>query len=97
MSDIAQPLAISHDADNQVFTAVVDGHTCEVEYRLEGDTMTITHTGVPSPVGGRGIASLLTAAAVRFAEGRQWRIVPACSYAATWFKRHPEYAHLLAG
>jgi predicted GNAT family acetyltransferase len=97
MSDTAQPLAITHDAANQVFTAVVDGHTCEVEYRLEGDAMTITHTGVPSPVGGRGIAAALTLFAVRFAEGRHWKIVPACSYADTWFKRHPEYAHLLRG
>jgi predicted GNAT family acetyltransferase len=97
MSDTAQPLAITHDAGNQAFTAVVDGHTCEVTYHLDGDTMTITHTGVPSPVGGRGIAALLTAFAVRFAESRHWKIVPACSYAATWFRRNPEYSHLLAG
>lgn len=96
MSDSAKPLEITHDAANQVFTTVVDGHTCEVEYRLKDKVMTITHTGVPSPVGGRGIAALLTKFAVQVAEAAGWKIVPACSYAETWFKRNPEYGHLLA-
>lgn len=96
MTDNAKPLEIVHDAANQVFTTVVDGHTCEVEYRLTGDVMTITHTGVPSPVGGRGIAALLTKFAVQVAEAKRWKVVPACSYAETWFRRNPEFAHLLA-
>jgi predicted GNAT family acetyltransferase len=96
MSDNPEPLEINHDADNQAFTAVVDGQTCVVDYQLRGNVMTITHTGVPSPVGGRGIAALLTRRAVKEAEDRGWKIVPACSYAETWFKRNPEYRHLLA-
>jgi len=95
MSDTAKPLEITHDSANQVFQAVVDGYTSEVEYRLNGNVMTITHTGVPSPVGGRGIAALLTKFAVQTAEAKGWKIVPACSYAETWFKRNPEYNHLL--
>ena len=96
MSDNAKPLEITHDSKNQVFQAVVDGYTCEVEYRLDGNVMSITHTGVPNPVGGRGIAALLTKFAAQTAESKGWKIVPACSYAETWFKRNPEYAHLLA-
>lgn len=96
MSDVAKPLEIIHDEKNHVFRVVVDGHDCEVEYRLDGHTMTITHTGVPSPVGGRGVAALLTRFAVQVAEAKRWKVVPACSYAATWFERNPEYAHLLA-
>lgn len=96
MNDASQPLEIIHDSANHSFSAVVDGHTCEIDYRLDGTTMVITHTGVPEPVGGRGIANLLTRFAVQVAEAQGWTIRPACSYAATWFKRNPEYAHLLA-
>ena len=96
MSDTPKPLELTHDIANQVFVAVVDGFTCELEYRLEGKTMYITHTGVPSPVGGRGIAALLTRFAVKTAETKGWKIVPACAYAATWFERNPEFGHLLA-
>ncbi|MGN6091852.1 GNAT family N-acetyltransferase [Luteibacter sp. SG786] len=96
MSDKATPLEIIHDSKAQAFSTVVDGYRCEVDYTLQGDVMTITHTGVPDPVGGRGIANLLTRFAVQVAEANKWKIRPACSYAATWFKRNPEYAHLLA-
>ena len=96
MNDTSKPLEIIHDAAKHRFSTVVDGHTCEIDYRLEGKTMVITHTGVPEPVGGRGIANLLTRFAVQVAEAQGWTIQPACSYAATWFKRNPEYGHLLA-
>ncbi|QWT21973.1 N-acetyltransferase [Bacillus sp. NP157] len=96
MSETPKPLEITHDRANQVFLAHVDGHECELDYRLEGKTMVITHTGVPEPVGGRGIANLLTRQAVKVAENQGWKIRPACSYAATWFRRNPEYGNLLA-
>jgi predicted GNAT family acetyltransferase len=96
MSETPKPLEIRHDEANQVFVATVDGHDCELEYRLQGKVMTITHTSVPSPVGGRGIAALLTVRAVKYAESKGWKIEPACAYADTWFKRNTEYQHLLA-
>jgi predicted GNAT family acetyltransferase len=96
MNDDAKPLEIIHDSKKHEFSVVVDGYKCEVDYTLQGQVMTITHTGVPDPVGGRGIANLLTRFAVQVAEANKWKIRPACSYAAMWFKRNPEYAHLLA-
>lgn len=96
MSDDAKPLEITHDSENNVFLVVVDGVTCELEYRLEGTTMNITHTGVPQAVGGRGIAALLTQFAVQVAEAKHWKVRPACSYAQAWFQRNPAYGHLLA-
>jgi Predicted acetyltransferase len=57
--------------------------------------MTITHTGVPSAVGGKGIAAALTQVALDTARVNGWRVVPTCSYAAVYIKRHPAYADLL--
>ncbi|MEX1826982.1 GNAT family N-acetyltransferase [Luteibacter sp. CQ10] len=96
MNDSPKPLEIVHDEKQHTFSTVVDGYTCEIDYQLDGTTMVITHTGVPDPVGGRGIANLLTRFAVQVAEAKGWKIRPACSYAATWFKRNAEYGHLLA-
>jgi uncharacterized protein len=96
MSANAKPLDITHDRGNTMFMAVVDGQECELDYRLDGKTMVITHTGVPEPVAGRGIANLLTRFAVQVAEAQGWKIRPACSYAVRWFERNPEYKNLLA-
>jgi predicted GNAT family acetyltransferase len=87
---------IRHDPATQRFDTRVDGHPCELDYSLANGVMTITHTGVPTPVEGRGIASALTRAAVEAARVEGWKVVPACSYASSWMRRHPEFADLLA-
>ena len=48
--------AIIHRPQEHSFTCEVDGHACVLDYHLNGQTMTITHTGVPEAVGGRGLA-----------------------------------------
>jgi predicted GNAT family acetyltransferase len=87
---------VIHDERAHAFVAVVDGHRSTLDYQLAGEVMTITHTGVPEAVGGRGIAAELTLAAMNAARVAGWRVVPACSYAVTWLKRNPEYADLQA-
>ena len=87
---------VRNDAESR-FETTVDGVTCVLEYRLHDGVMTITHTGVPEAVGGRGIAAALTRFALDSARTEGWRVVPACSYAAAWFARHAqEYADLRA-
>ncbi|HOX72049.1 MAG: GNAT family N-acetyltransferase [Dokdonella sp.] len=89
-------IAIDHQPDRQRFVALVEGYEGVLEYRLSGNTMTITHTGVPTSLAGRGIAGDLTRFALDTAKKQGWKIVPACSYAEGFFKKHPEYADLLA-
>ena len=87
-------LDISHNPEKHRFSAVVEGHECELDYRLAGSVMTITHTGVPEAVGGRGIAAMLMRAALAEAEARGWKVVPACSYALAFMRRHHEFEYL---
>ncbi len=88
-------VSIQHDAADRRFEACVDGHRCELDYALADGVMTITHTGVPAAVGGRGIAGELVAAAFAAARAAGWKVRPACSYAAGYAQRHPELADLL--
>ncbi len=88
------PLTIKHDAAAHQFSTDVDGHRAELNYRLAGTVMSITHTGVPVEIGGRGIAAELMKAALALVESSGWTVVPACSYAAGFMTKHPEYSHL---
>ncbi|MGA8277434.1 MAG: GNAT family N-acetyltransferase [Rhodanobacteraceae bacterium] len=85
---------IRHDAVAQRFEMIVEGHACVLDYRLADGIMTITHTRVPAAVGNRGIAAALTRNALETARASGWRAVAACSYAAAYIRRHPEYADL---
>ncbi|RDS80391.1 GNAT family N-acetyltransferase [Dyella psychrodurans] len=87
---------IRHVSAAHRFETTVDGVLCELEYSLHDGVMTITHTGVPDEVGGRGIASDLVRTAFETARSKGWKVVPACSYARVWMERHPEYAELHA-
>lgn len=86
---------IHHDTDLPRFSTTVDGHLCVLDYQLDDSVMTITHTGVPTPAAGKGIAAALTKVALDTARQHQWQVVPRCSYAAVYIKRHPEYADLI--
>jgi predicted GNAT family acetyltransferase len=89
-------IPITHEAQSRRFIAIVDGRESKVEYSLQGNIMTILHTEVPPELGGRGIAGQLVRAALEYAREQNWRVVPVCSYAASYLDRHPEYADLLA-
>lgn len=88
---------VHHNEGQSRFDATVDGHLCVLDYLLQDSIMTITHTGVPPAVGGRGIAADLTRTALDTARAQGWKVVPACSYAAAYIQRHPQYQDLLQG
>lgn len=87
---------VIHDANAGQFHVDVEGHRGVVDYRLRDGVMVITHTGVPDAIGDRGVAAELTRVALETARREGWKVVPACSYAAAFIRRHPAFADLLA-
>jgi len=93
----AAPRTIEHDEAARRFHTTVEGHLCVLDYVLDGKVASYVHTGVPSPVGGRGIAADLVRFGLDTARARGWRVRPVCSYVAAYVRRHPEYQDLMAG
>ena len=89
-------VVVTHNAGRQRFEATVDGQLCVADYQLRGNVMWMMHTGVPSAVGGRGIAAELVRAALAWAEQNDYRVEPSCSYVEVYMRRHPETQKLLA-
>ena len=54
------------------------------------------HTYTPDDLRDQGIAGALVRQLIDDAREQGFQIVPACSYVAAAFKRHPEWADLLA-
>ncbi len=88
-------LQINHDPVSGRFSTQLDDHEAELVYRHQDGRMVIDHTGVPEAIGGRGVAGALVRAALEYARAESLRVVPSCSYAATYIQRHPEYADLV--
>ena len=89
-------LSIEHLPELGRFQAVVEGHACVADYRLADGVMAITHTEVHPSLGGRGIAAALVQALLDHARAHSLKVLPLCSYADAYMRRHPESAALLA-
>ena len=87
-------LEINHDRAARRFNTHVEGYPCLIDYQLNGSVMTITHTSVPSQLAGRGIAAQLMTTLLDSARAAGWKVLPACSYAAAFMAKHPEYDDL---
>ena len=78
------------------FELQVDGRVCELEYLRDGNRVVFTHTGVPTPLQGQGLAGRLVEAGLGWARAEGLQVVPACSYVAQYLQRHPHWRDLLA-
>ena len=87
-------MTVQHQPENERFVVTAEGHEAEVNYSIADGVMSITHTGVPEAIGGRGIAGALVRAALEHARAEGLRVVPACAYAEAWMRKHPEYDDL---
>lgn len=88
-------LHIQLDREAGRFEAVVEGHSCVLEFEIEGGLISMNHVGVPEAVGGRGIAGELTRYALDWAEAQGLEVRARCPYVARWIDRHAEYRRLL--
>lgn len=85
-------LQIDHDSLGHRLSAHAEGQTALLDYELDGSVMSITHTRVPPPIRGRGIAEQLMRAALALATTNGWTVKPVCAYAIAYIKRHPDAA-----
>jgi uncharacterized protein len=89
-------LQVHHNEAAQRFETAVDGYAALLAYHRAPGLISLDHTEVPPPIENQGVAGKLTQAALEFARAQKLRVVPACSYAAAYIRKHPEYQDLLA-
>jgi hypothetical protein len=82
----------------------VEGLVALAAYKLAPNTIIFTHTEVPKPLSGRGLADKIVHTALEHARNQQLAVVPFCPFVAAYIRRHtdykdlvhPEYQHLVS-
>lgn len=94
MSEIFRENNATHGA----YRADVEGSErgAELTWVARGNTRIANHTYVPQEARGKGIAAALIDALIADAREEGFKIVPQCSYVVAAFRRHPEWADVLA-
>jgi len=95
MTEKNEKLAVIHNAAENRFEVQVENQIAVLNYTERGDTITFTHTGVPSELEGRGIGSKIVHAGLEYAREKGYKVVPLCWFVAGYIERHPEYKSLL--
>lgn len=79
---------VIHNEQEQCFEMFVDGHRAHLDYRrLDGKILDYCHTFVPDELRGKGLAAIVTAAALDYAREHGFTVRPSCSYVEVFMKR----------
>ncbi|HET8923306.1 MAG TPA: GNAT family N-acetyltransferase [Candidatus Acidoferrum sp.] len=89
-------VAVVNNEEARRFEANVNGLRAMLTYRQFPDRIIFDHTEVPPPLERKGLAANLTRAALDFARAHHLRVVPECSYVASYIRRHPEVQDLVS-
>ncbi len=81
---------VTHHPERRCFEAECDGYTAELEYRPYEGGIIFTHTYVPEPIEGRGVAACMVKKALKYARAHNLEIRATCSYVIGYLQRHPE-------
>ncbi len=86
-----EQIEVDHNPQEQCFSTVVDGYKAVLEYRtVDEQTLDFCHTFVPDELRGKGVAAVLAKAAFAYAKEHQVKVIPSCSYIATYMQRYPQ-------
>jgi len=86
---------VIHNTEHKRFEVHLEEHTAELNYRLSGDIIIFTHTGVPSALEGRGIGSLLVKTGLEYAKKNDLKVQTLCWFVDGYLQRHTEYQNLM--
>jgi len=76
--------------NGQRFELDVDGKTVFADYRKDGNAVSILHVETPPELRGQGAAGKLMQEIADYAQKENLKLIPICSYAVAWMKRHKQ-------
>jgi predicted GNAT family acetyltransferase len=90
-----EKMEVTHNPGMNRFETWLDGYLSKLDYIQDGKNFVITHVGVHPELRGHGVAGRLVEVSLEYAREKSLRVIPMCSYAAAFMRRHPEYAELM--
>jgi uncharacterized protein len=87
-------LQVIHNPGENRFETTVNDYPSKLDYLQDGKNFVITHVGVHPELRGQGVAGRIVEVSLAYAKENNLRVIPMCSYAAAFIRRHPEYLEL---
>ncbi|WP_372713383.1 GNAT family N-acetyltransferase [Ilyobacter sp.] len=90
-------MIVLHNENEKIFYIEQDGkNIAELTYVYGGEgKIAINHTYVDPNYRGKGLAKELALESVKYVKEKNYKIIPVCSFAVIFFRRHEEYSDIL--
>jgi len=89
-------VTVTHNEEAHRFEAGIGGLRAFISYSRFPGRIVYTHTEVPQPLEGQGMAAKLARVALDFARVNDLRVVSLCPYVSSLIRKHPEYQDLVS-
>lgn len=96
MIDKIENLEVKHNKELRQFEARVNGSVAKIEYTQMDDRIFLTHTEVPSELGGKGVGKFLVKNTLEEVERMRMKVIPACTFVKSFIQKNSEYRRMLA-
>ncbi|NDW11332.1 N-acetyltransferase [Bacteroides sp. 214] len=92
-----QQYELINNEDAKQYEFHIDRHIAKIEYIInsKGDIY-LTHTEVPTALGGKGIGKELVEAALKNIEKRKLEVIPLCPFVAGYIKKNPDWKRIVS-
>lgn len=89
---------VVQDPSQNRFELLVDGTSAgEVDYRIDAESIVLTHTEIDPAQRSNGLGGELMRGALNLIRvDTDYRVVAGCTFAADWISKNPEYQDLLS-
>jgi hypothetical protein len=87
-------LEVTHNKAANTFETRINGYLSKLDYFQDDKNFVITHVGVHPEFRGQGVAGKIVDASLEYAKQNSLRVIPMCSYAASYIRRNPEHMKL---
>lgn len=81
----------ANNPDEKRFEIRLGDDVALIEYMIQGKTIIMTHTEVPTAFEGKGVAGKLAKFALDWAKDNGYKVNPLCPYVKGYIRKHPEY------
>jgi len=89
-------VTVTHNEETHRFEAGIGGLRASITYSRFPGRIAYTHTEVPQPLEGQGMAARLACVALDFARVNDLRVVPLCPNVSSLIRKHPRYQDLVS-
>ena len=89
-------MEVIHDKEHSKFFLIMDGMESYVKYSMVDEkTVEFWTTYVPSKQRGKGLAAILTEAALNYALQNNLSVIPSCSYVESYIDKNEKFKGLI--